>query len=54
MQVQYFIVGKKIYCGSLETLKFCKLKFLTLSTQKVVGLNDLMRQIRHSFYHSGI
>jgi hypothetical protein len=30
-----FIVGKKKICGSLKTLKFCKLQFLTLPTQKV-------------------
>jgi hypothetical protein len=30
-----FIVGKKKFCGSLKTLKFCKLQFLTLPTQKV-------------------
>ena len=30
-----FIVGKKKFCGSLKTLKFCKLQFWTLPTQKV-------------------
>jgi hypothetical protein len=30
-----FIVGKKTFCGSLKSLKFCKLQFLTLPTQKV-------------------
>jgi hypothetical protein len=30
-----FIGGKKKFCGSLKTLKFCKLQFFTLPTQKV-------------------